>query len=55
MTQRSVFKLFSSLGPAGSLVSLTEKFCRRFFNEAYELGDPTANQGVEEEHIRNTR
>lgn len=39
MAQRSVFKIFGSLGPGGAFVTLTEKIIRRFFNEAYDLGD----------------
>lgn len=41
MTSRTVFKIFGSFGPGGALVILWEKFCRRLYNEAYELGDPT--------------
>ena len=40
-TGRTVFKIFGSLGPGGSFVTLMEKLCKRAFGEAYELGDPT--------------
>lgn len=55
MTSRTVFKIFGSLGPAGSLVTIMEKICRRCFNEAYELGDPTAFRTEEEDKIKALR
>lgn len=39
MAQRNVFKLFGSIGPAGSLVSLTEKICSYAFPHAYAFGN----------------
>lgn len=55
MTTRTVFKIFGSLGPAGSLVTLTEKFCRGFFTDAYELGDPAQFHTVEEDELKKLR
>lgn len=55
MTTRTVFKFFGSFGPGGSLVTLAEKFCKRMFNEAYELGDPTQFHTKEEDLIKNIR
>lgn len=40
MANRHVFKIWGSIGPAGSLVSLTEKFCTNLFPQAYKHGDP---------------
>lgn len=37
---RSVFKIFGSIGPGGSIAIFTEKFCRAVFNAGYLLGDP---------------
>lgn len=51
MAQRSVFKIFGSLGPGGTFVTLTEKIIRRFFNEAYELGSSDVFQAPEEAEI----
>jgi hypothetical protein len=55
MTGRTVFKIFGSLGPGGSVVTLMEKLCKRIFNEAYELGDPTEFKTKEEDEIKNAR
>lgn len=55
MTSRTVFKIFGSLGPGGSLVILMEKICRRFFNEAYELGDPDQFMALEDKTIQAKR
>lgn len=41
MTTRTVFKIFGSFGPGGSIVTLMEKVCKSVFNEAYEIGDVT--------------
>jgi hypothetical protein len=40
MANRSVFKIFGSLGPSGALVSLTEKICTAVYPAAYRFGDP---------------
>ena len=55
MTSRTVFKIFSSLGPGGSIVTWMEKLCRRLFPEAYDLGDPTVFKTSEEDQIRELR
>jgi len=55
MTSRTVFKIFGSFGPGGCVVTLTEKLCRRFFNEVYELGDPTEFRTDEEDKIKQAR
>ncbi|CDW72291.1 UNKNOWN [Stylonychia lemnae] len=49
MSSKTVFKIFASFGPAGSIVALTEKLCRRIFNEAYDLGDATFSSKEESE------
>mgnify|MGYP001557377521 CR=1 FL=1 len=55
MTSRTVFKIFGSLGPGGAFVTLIEKLCKRIFNDAYELGDPTEFRTEEEEKIKQQR
>ncbi len=55
MAQRSVFKIAGSLGPAGSIVTLMEKLCRRLFREAYEYGDESIGETVEEKKIKELR
>lgn len=55
MAQRSIFKIFGSLGPGGSFVTLTEKIIRRFFNEAYDLGDTDVFRAPEEAEILKLR
>ena len=39
MATRNVFKFFGSIGPAGSLISLTEKICSSIYPHAYNFGD----------------
>lgn len=39
MSNKTVFRIFASLGPAGSIVTLAEKACRNLFPDAYELGE----------------
>lgn len=36
---KTVFRIFASFGPAGSIVTMAEKACRRIFSEAYNLGE----------------
>lgn len=55
MAKRSVFKFFGSLGPGGAFVALTEKCIRRFFNEAYDLGDDDVFRAPEEDQIAKLR
>lgn len=52
MTNRTVFKIFGSLGPAGAFVTMTEKLCRSVFKQAYELGDPAMLVSKEEEEMK---
>lgn len=52
---RSVFKIFGSLGPGGSVVTFMEKSCRRWFNLAYEIGDPKFHVTAEETRVRELR
>ena len=40
-SSKTVFRIFASFGPAGSIVTMAEKVCRRVFNEAYDLGEAT--------------
>ncbi len=55
MTTRTVFKICGSFGPGGSIVTFAEKFCKVFFPEAYDLGDPTEFHTEEEDKIRQCR
>ena len=43
MSNKTVFNIFPSFGPAGSIVNMTEKICRILFREAYEFGDAQAD------------
>jgi hypothetical protein len=54
-TTRTVFKIFGSLGPGGAFVTLTEKFCKYMFNEAYELGDPNQFKSHDEDELKQLR
>ena len=45
--ERTVLKIFGSLGPAGSFITLTEKLVRIIFNDAYDLGDPARERSKE--------
>ena len=55
MSNKTVFKIFASFGPAGSIVSLTEKVCWMIFNEAYELGEAAHFSSKEEAIIKKLR
>ena len=55
MSSRSVFKIFGSFGPGGSVVTLMEKICKSVFNEAYEIGDPTQFKSKEEDELKRVR
>jgi len=55
MTTRTVFKIFGSFGPGGAIVTFVEKFCKGFFPEAYDLGDPTEFHTDEEDQIKQCR
>ena len=41
---RSVFKIFGSIGPGGSISILTEKLCGAIFYDGYELKDPNLEE-----------
>ena len=55
MSSKTVFKIFASFGPAGSLVTLTEKLCQSWFAEAYDLSESKAFSSKEEQHIKRLR
>ena len=55
MTSRSVFKIFGSLGPGGSIVSIMEKLCKRWFRDAYDLGNPNQFRSSEEDKLKMAR
>lgn len=55
MSSRTVFKIFGSLGPGGSVITLLEKLCARIFHDAYELGDPNEMKLVESNLIKQAR
>lgn len=55
MTTRTVFKIFGSFGPGGSIVTLMEKVCKGLFNEAYEIGDVSQFKSKEEEELKKLR
>ena len=55
MANRSVFKFFGSLGPAGALVSLTEKICTAIYPAAYRFGDPEELETQIEKDIKACR
>jgi hypothetical protein len=55
MTTRSVFKIFGSLGPGGSIVSLMEKYCKWQFREAYDLGNPNQFSSMEDDKLKEAR
>ena len=52
---KTVFKIFASFGPAGSLVTLTEKLCQSIFAEAYDLSESTQLSTKEEQAIKKLR
>ena len=55
MANRHVFKFFGSLGPAGALVSLTEKICTAIFPAAYSFGDPAQMESAIDKELREVR
>ncbi len=54
MAQKTVFNIFPSFGPAGSIVNIAEKLCKNFFAEAYELGEAKMD-AKEDVHIKKLR
>ena len=55
MATRHVFKLFGSVGPAGSLVSLTEKICSSIYPHAYNFGDESHIESQIDRDLRSVR
>ena len=55
MATRHVFKLFGSIGPAGSLVSLTEKICSSIYPHAYNFGDESHVESQIDRDLRSVR
>ena len=55
MANRSVFKIFGSFGPAGALVSLTEKICTNIYPAAYKFGDPDDMESEIDKDIKKVR
>ena len=55
MANRSVFKIFGSIGPGGALVSLTEKICTAVYPAAYRFGDPEELESAIEKEIKKVR
>jgi hypothetical protein len=55
MATRNVFKFFGSIGPAGSLVSLTEKICSSWYPHAYNFGDDTQIESQIDKDLRKVR
>ncbi len=54
MATKTVFNIFPSFGPAGSIVNMAEKVCRMIFREAYEFGD-AVYASKEDSHIKKLR
>jgi hypothetical protein len=48
-SSKTVFRIFASFGPAGSIVTMAEKACRRIFTEAYDLGEATFSTREDQE------
>ena len=47
LSGRTVFKFFAAFGVGGSVPALTEKLCKKFFQEAYDFksdGDFTSHE-----------
>lgn len=40
---KTVFRIFASFGPAGSIVTMAEKACKRIFSDAYNLGEASVS------------
>ena len=52
MATRNVFKFFGSIGPAGSIVSLTEKLCSSLYQHAYNFGDESQVESQIDKDLR---
>jgi hypothetical protein len=56
MANRNVFKILSSVGPGGCIVTFVEKICHNVFYDAYEQGDPAQAPSQEfQEKAKQTR
>ena len=56
MANRNVFKILSSFGPGGCVVTFVEKICHNVFYDAYEQGDPSQAPSQEfQEKAKQTR
>jgi hypothetical protein len=55
MATRFVFKFFGSIGPAGSLVGLTEKVCTALYPWAYNFGDESQMESEIDIQLREMR
>ena len=55
MATRYVFKFWGSIGPAGSLVGLTEKLCTSIYYHAYNYGDPADLETQIDRDLRKVR
>ena len=55
MANRSVFKFFGSIGPAGAFVSLTEKVCTSLFPNAYNYGDESQMESEIDKQLKEVR
>jgi len=55
MATRFVFKFFGSIGPAGSLVGLTEKICTSIYPHAYNFGDPALLESQIDKDLKKMR
>jgi len=55
MATRFVFKFFGSIGPAGSLVGLTEKVCTSLFPHAYNFGSEEQMETQIDQDLRKLR
>jgi len=55
MATRYVFKFFGSIGPAGSLIALTEKICTSIYPHAYNFGDPEQMESQIDKELRKVR
>ena len=55
MANRTVFKIFGSIGPAGSIVSLSEKVCSNMFPHAYRFGEDNQFESQIDKDLRALR
>lgn len=55
MANRTVFNIFGSIGPAGALVSVTERACTAFYPKAYAYGDPESQESQIDKDLKTVR